>query len=109
MINNDMINKNNRTVEIIIDELKDMIKDRLMLDIEIDEIDENALLFEPENFEDNDEMKCLGLDSVDGLEIMVGIQSMYKVKIDANENKRAYRSISTLALAVVDALKDKEE
>jgi acyl carrier protein len=91
----------------IINELKVMLQDRLMLPFEPEEIDEEALIFEVVDVEEATELPTLGLDSVDGLEIMVGIQNLYHVKLDAEKNPQAYKSVRTLAEAVCKLLEEK--
>ena len=78
--------------------LKEMIHERLMLPMSVEEIDEEMLLFESEDFDDD--IETIGLDSVDGLEIMAGIYSMYGVKMDAQNHKAAYKNILSLATKI---------
>ena len=88
-------------LEDIIEEIKEMLQDRLMLPYEPEEIDEDALIFEVEDLdEDAEELPNLGLDSVDGLEIMVGIKNLYDIKLDAEKEPHVYKSVRTLAEAV---------
>ena len=85
-------------MEKVMDEIKVMLQERLMLPYSPEEIDSDALLFDVEDIESlGPDVKCLGLDSVDGLEIMVGIQHLYQVNLDAEENPHAYKSVRTLA------------
>ncbi|BCJ93199.1 hypothetical protein acsn021_07680 [Anaerocolumna cellulosilytica] len=95
-------------LEKIIGELKVMLQDRLMLPFEPEEIDEDALIFEAIDIEEAKDYPNLGLDSVDGLEIMVGIQNLYHVKLDAEKNPQAYKSVRTLAEAVYKLLEEKK-
>ena len=85
-------------MEKVMEEIKVMLQERLMLAYSPEEIDSDALLFDVEDMELTDpDVKCLGLDSVDGLEIMVGIQNLFQVNIDAEEKPQAYQSVRTLA------------
>lgn len=97
-----------KSLEEIMEELKIMLQDRLMLPFEPEEMDVDALIFELEDMED-DSLPNLGLDSVDGLEIMVGIQNLYNVKLDPEKNPHAYKSIRTLANATKDLLDEMTE
>ncbi len=94
------MNKNER-IEEIIKELKIMFVDRLMLPYEADEINENILIFEIEDIDDEN-IETLGLDSVDVLEIMAGINSLYKIKLDPENRREAYKTVRTLAEAIYD-------
>lgn len=79
----------------LVEELKVFLIDLLSLeDIEPDDIDPADPLFG----------EGLGLDSIDALEIGVGLQKKYQVKIDAKseETREAFASLNTLA-AFVDA------
>ena len=82
----------------IIREIKEIMVDRLMLPLEADEIGDEILLFEQED----ETLETLELDSVDSLEIMVGISNRFGVKIDPENNPEAFRNVSTLADAVLE-------
>lgn len=74
-------------------EITEMIIDELGLDdVEVEEVNFEAPLFMSQD--ENEE--GLGLDSVDALEIIVGIKKKYQIKI-ADENKKVLKSIDTLA------------
>ena len=60
------------------------------LDMEIDEIDDDAPLFGPD--------AELGLDSIDGFQMAIAIQNNFGIKItDGKEMRRVMASINTLA------------
>lgn len=74
----------------LIDELKVFLIDILSLeDVEPEDIDPEAPLFN----------EGLGLDSIDALEIGVGLQKRYSIKIDAKaeETFKAFSSLKNLA------------
>ncbi|MFX0548186.1 phosphopantetheine-binding protein [Hathewaya histolytica] len=74
-------------------EVLEMIIDELGLeDINVEEVNYDAPLFM--SIDENEE--GLGLDSVDALEIVVGIKKKYKLKI-TDEDKNVLKSISTIA------------
>ncbi|WP_024833304.1 acyl carrier protein [Ruminiclostridium josui] len=96
-------------LEKMMKEIREMIQDRLMLSCEPEDIDVDALIFEVEGIdEEHKNLPNLGLDSVDGLEIMVGIKNLYNVKLDAEKEPQAYKSVRTLAEAVYNHLHEKE-
>lgn len=82
-------------------EIKEILVERLMLPLEPEEISDEIILFEQE---DRDDLETLELDSVDGLEIMVGMAEKYGVKIDPEKNPEAFRNVSTLADAVLSSM-----
>ncbi|WP_369047091.1 acyl carrier protein [Sinomonas sp. P10A9] len=71
-------------MEITIDGLKDLMISRLGLDMEPGDI-------QPEDSLQND----LGLDSVDLLEVAIGIERTYRVKITQNDTA-AFESLQSL-------------
>ncbi|WP_411827541.1 acyl carrier protein [Luteolibacter sp. AS25] len=74
------------------EEIKEILVDELMLDIEVDEIETDTPLMGPDS---------LGLDSVDALQLVVAIEKHYGLKItDPEEAKVALRSVATIATAV---------
>lgn len=95
----------NERIEEIIKELKDMFVDRLMLPYDASEINEDILIFEVEDI-DEENIETLGLDSVDVLEIMAGINSLYKIKLDPENSREAYKTVRTLAEAIYEVQED---
>ncbi len=91
----------NERIEEIIKELKDMFVDRLMLPYDASEINEDILIFEVEDI-DEENIETIGLDSVDVLEIMAGINSLYKIKLDPENRREAYKTIRTLAETIYE-------
>ena len=89
----------------VMQEIKEILVDRLMLPMDAEEIADEIILFEQE---DNPELETLELDSVDGLEIMVGISNKYGVKVDPEKNPEAFQNVSTLADAVLTSLANQE-
>lgn len=79
--------------------IKEMLIDRLMLDITVEDIKDDALLFDSEVINRGEEKieEGLGLDSVDALEIIVGIQELFAIKLDTDKNPEVFKSVSTLA------------
>lgn len=74
-------------------EIKQMIISELDLeDVEVDDIDTEAPLFGD----------GLGLDSIDALELGLGINKRFSVKIEANseQNKEHFHSVASLAAFV---------
>ncbi len=69
----------------IIERLKKVLIERLMLQYEPDEISEDSTLFG----------LGLGLDSVDALEVVVGVEQEFGVPI-TDEDMHAFRSINTI-------------
>lgn len=77
------------TREATLDKLKQTIMDELYLeDIELDELNENTVLFG----------EGLGLDSIDAVELVVIVEKHFGVAIkDAEEAKTAFASLGVLA------------
>ncbi len=74
-------------------ELAQFIIDTLSLeDVKVSDIDPTAPLF----------VKGLGLDSIDALELGVGLQKKYGIKLsaDAGETKKHFSSVQALAALV---------
>jgi len=72
--------------------LKRLIVERLKLQVKPEEIDENAPLFG----------EGLGLDSIDALELVVGLEQEFGVQVpDEAVGREAFASISALADFVV--------
>lgn len=79
-------------------ELKQLIIDTLDLeDIKVNDIDDNAALFN----------SGLGLDSIDALEIGLAIRKKYGVKIDVEHDDviKIFASVSSLARFIESARK----
>ncbi|MFX4301584.1 acyl carrier protein [Alicyclobacillus tolerans] len=71
-------------LELTLDGLRKLIIERLNLDMEAEEIGENDSL-------QND----LGLDSIDLLEIAIGIEKTYQIKI-TQKDTQAFKTLRTL-------------
>ena len=72
--------------------LKEMLVENLMLDDSADEIADDQPLFGPEG---------LGLDSVDALQVVVGLDKHFGLKIaDPEEAKGILESVNTIAAAI---------
>ncbi len=72
--------------------LKEMLVDNLMLDFSAEEIRDDQPLFGPEG---------LGLDSVDALQLVVGLDKHFGLKVsDPEAAKVILESINTIATAV---------
>ena len=69
--------------------VKEMIVERLGLEgLRPEEIDDDAPLFS----------EGLGLDSIDALELSIGLEKVFGVKLETEEEgKRAFASVSALA------------
>lgn len=74
------------------EEIKAVLVDELMLDIEVEEIENDTPLMGPDS---------LGLDSVDALQLVVAIEKNFGLKItDTEAAKGILRSVDTIAEAV---------
>ena len=78
--------------------LKEMIVDRLRLDIDPTSIPDGAPLFGSDA--QDGEAGGLGLDSVEALEIVVGIEEKWGVVIADDSVAKEFHSIDTLAALV---------
>jgi acyl carrier protein len=73
-------------------EIKRMLVDNLMLQVGAEEIGDDQVLFGPDG---------LGLDSVDALQLVVGLDKNYGLKIpDAEVAKGVLLSVNTMASAI---------
>jgi acyl carrier protein len=107
------------TKEQIRKDIKEMLVERLLLKIKPEEISDTAPLFDIESMDLSDEAKKefgydgsetgLELDSVDALEIVVGIKKLYDIQIQQNESGKIFYSVNTLTDFVYDTLKKREE
>ena len=73
-------------------EIKEMMIDELMLEESTDEISSSDPIFGPEG---------LGLDSVDALQLVVGIEKRFGLKLSDSETARGVlRNVETIAEAI---------
>lgn len=99
-------------------DIKKMLVERLLLKMDPDDISDTAPLFDMENMDFDDSVKAelgydgtetgLELDSVDALEIVVGIKKLYDIQIQQNGNGKIFYSVNTLTDFVYDTLKEHE-
>jgi acyl carrier protein len=76
----------------LLQEIKRMMVENLMLQVTIDELQADQPLFGPGS---------LGLDSVDALQLVVALDKNYGLKIpDPNTARQVLQSIATIAQAV---------
>lgn len=80
--------------EELIQDVKQLIIDRLKIEeITAEDIDTDAALFG----------EGLGLDSIDALELVIGLEKEYGVSIpDAEVGKQVFQSVRTIAQYIVD-------
>lgn len=81
----------------VLERLKKILIERLSLPLEPDEIAEDSTLFG----------LGLGLDSVDALEIVVGVEQEFDVSI-TDEDMQAFRSINSIVDFIIEKLEEKE-
>jgi len=81
-------------------EIKELIIESLNIpDVDPQDIEDDTSLFEDEN---------LGLDSIDGLEIVMALQEKYGVRIDdQNQARFILKSINTIAEFIARELSKK--
>ena len=74
--------------EITLDNVRKLLVDNCMLRLSPEEIQADTLLFGPES---------LGLDSIDALQLTVGIEKSYGIAIkDPSVAREAFHSVNTL-------------
>ncbi|MEW6605981.1 MAG: phosphopantetheine-binding protein [bacterium] len=81
--------------------LKQLIVERLRLKIKLEEIEDEAPLF----------VEGLGLDSIEALEIIVGIEEEFNITVPGGEDEemqQRFYSINTLAQYVKELLEKKD-
>ena len=74
------------------EKIKTMMVENLMLQVEADEIGDDQPLFGPES---------LGLDSVDALQLVVGLDKHFGLKVpDQEAAKEVLKSVNTIVAAI---------
>lgn len=80
------------TQKLLVDEIKALMAENLMLQVPLEEIGDNQLLFGPGS---------LGLDSVDALQLVVALDKTYGLKIpDPDTARKILQSPATIAAEV---------
>ncbi|MEQ1748071.1 MAG: phosphopantetheine-binding protein [Prosthecobacter sp.] len=75
--------------------IKEVMASELMLEISVDEIGDEALLFGPDG---------IGLDSVDALQLVVAIEKHFKLKIsDQSKAREILMNVDSIAKAIEEA------
>ena len=82
----------------MMDNMKDIIVDRLELEMVSEEIKDDTILFSEEG---------LGLDSIDALELVVGIEESFGVLL-TNDDREAFASVRTLVDYILESFPDKQ-
>lgn len=81
--------------EALREQIKEMMVEELMLDVEAGEITDTMPIFGAEG---------LGLDSVDALQLVVAIEKHFGLKVgDAEKAKEILQSVETIAKAIEEA------
>jgi len=82
-------------------EIKQLLIQTLVLeDIQVEDIQDDILLFDPK--------EGLGIDSVDALELVVALQKKYAVRIDdQNQGRFIIKSVSTIADFIASQLAER--
>jgi acyl carrier protein len=76
--------------EITLDDVRKLLVDNCMLRVAPEEIQPDAMLFGPDS---------LGLDSIDALQLTVGIEKSYGIAIkEPSVAREAFHSVATLLL-----------
>ena len=82
-------------------EIKQLLIQTLVLeDIQVEDIQDDILLFDPK--------EGLGIDSVDALELVVALQKKYAVRIDdQNQGRFIIKSVATIADFIASQLAER--
>lgn len=81
-------------------QLKQQLKDLLVRELQLEDVDPQAIPDDAPLFGDpqNPDQKGLGLDSLDAVEVVVIVQKHFQVEIkDMQEGQKALQSINSLA------------
>jgi len=81
----------------VLDKVKKILVERLRLNLSVEEIADNSPLFG----------LGLQLDSIDALEIVVGIEQEFKISI-TDEDMQVFRSVNTIADFILEKLEKGE-
>jgi acyl carrier protein len=83
----------------IVSKLKAMVAERLNLSVKPEEIGDDQPLFDPE------QPGSLGLDSVEALEIVCGVEDLFGVRVEDDEGvAQRFHSVNTLADYVIEMM-----